>query len=351
MRLARFAGFLFLAAAAWMPGMAASAGAGEAPSGTPAAGTSERVVRTPWAAMRLTRRDAPASFELWIASDTPLDGWVLTRRGQPRPLARGTSNAATRLHVVSPVAWSEDLALTVFLWVDGKTQALKVPMGSSDASGGAGNGVGGDDVEAPWERWEGDPSRPFNRVVEGLFRSAVRDARAGHPQGAREALAKALTLDPTNPKVLDLREHLREASGDGAHRAVLDEARRALKRGDPHAALASLDKLDDAGGEDPEAAALRQKALAATQGDGEKKKRVRKKARVSAAPVEDQDAKARADEAYNLGLESYRKGNWAGAQSFWEQALKNDPNHRASRKALDRLLAEQPGLQGAPKGE
>jgi tetratricopeptide (TPR) repeat protein len=53
-----------------------------------------------------------------------------------------------------------------------------------------------------------------------------------------------------------------------------------------------------------------------------------------------EDRRAMADQAYNLGLESYRKGNWAEAMKFWEEVLRYVPGHAQAKRNLDRLRLE-----------
>jgi hypothetical protein len=57
-----------------------------------------------------------------------------------------------------------------------------------------------------------------------------------------------------------------------------------------------------------------------------------------------QSRKAKADEAYNLGLDSYRKDDFSSAKKFWEETLQIDPNYLQARQNLDRLTQEHPGL-------
>jgi hypothetical protein len=57
-----------------------------------------------------------------------------------------------------------------------------------------------------------------------------------------------------------------------------------------------------------------------------------------------QSRKAKADETYNLGLDSYRKDDYSSAKKFWEETLQIDPNYLQARQNLDRLNQEHPGL-------
>ncbi|HUO57909.1 MAG TPA: hypothetical protein VMV05_07000, partial [bacterium] len=54
------------------------------------------------------------------------------------------------------------------------------------------------------------------------------------------------------------------------------------------------------------------------------------------------DQQSKADEAYNLGLESYRKEDYVSAKKFWEETLQFQPNHPQARRNLDRLKDEHP---------
>jgi tetratricopeptide (TPR) repeat protein len=54
---------------------------------------------------------------------------------------------------------------------------------------------------------------------------------------------------------------------------------------------------------------------------------------------------SKADEAYNLGLESYRNGNLDDAKKFWSQTLDLNPQHLQAKRDLDRLLEEHPELK------
>ncbi|HEY5039308.1 MAG TPA: hypothetical protein VIJ93_09580, partial [bacterium] len=58
-----------------------------------------------------------------------------------------------------------------------------------------------------------------------------------------------------------------------------------------------------------------------------------------------EDAQAGADEAYNLGLESYRKGDLAGAKKFWSETIRLNPQYVQARRNLDRLIEENPQLK------
>ena len=57
------------------------------------------------------------------------------------------------------------------------------------------------------------------------------------------------------------------------------------------------------------------------------------------------DNQAQADQSYNLGLESYGKGDYAAAKNYWEETLQFQPNHLQAQRNLDRLKDEHPELK------
>lgn len=59
----------------------------------------------------------------------------------------------------------------------------------------------------------------------------------------------------------------------------------------------------------------------------------------------DKDTEAKADEAYNLGLESYRKDDFVNAKKFWQETLEIDPRNLQAKRNLDRLLEVHPDLK------
>jgi tetratricopeptide (TPR) repeat protein len=299
-------------------------------------------LKTPWAVLSVKRVEGPDSFETWVSSDVPLDGWVLTQKGSRKPLGRRNLNAVYEFHFKVPQAFSEDLVLTVFPMVDGSPQPLVV----SWSDGSRENAESPDASADPWLQWHDDSSRPYNRVVQGLFVSAVKSYRSDRSEEAMKALDKALTLDPSHPQVLDLREKILENAGSPTRLKDLREANALLKNGKPQSALKMTDALLAKDAKDSEALALKEKIEAVLEESNPKAAQRGRRARSKGVvPSEDPEAKARADQAYNLGLESYRKGNWGAAQSFWEQALQNDPHYLQAQRALDRLKAEQPSMK------
>ncbi len=58
-----------------------------------------------------------------------------------------------------------------------------------------------------------------------------------------------------------------------------------------------------------------------------------------------EDSRAKADGTYNLGLESYRKGDLAAAKRYWTQTLEWDPRNAQAKKNLERLQSEHPELK------
>jgi Tfp pilus assembly protein PilF len=153
-------------------------------------------------------------------------------------------------------------------------------------------------------------------------------------------------LDPAQTQVaLFLAKLLEKPAQDSS--AFLDQARADWKNGNTEQALAELeDYLNDHS--DDEAALKLKKHIEASIGA-----KKRRKPRAEAAPVQapiptpvqamaSQDQQAQADEAYNLGLDSYRKGDYAAARKFWEQTLKIQPNHLQAKRNMERLNRDHP---------
>ena len=57
-----------------------------------------------------------------------------------------------------------------------------------------------------------------------------------------------------------------------------------------------------------------------------------------------EDIQSQADQVYNLGLDSYRKGDFSAAKKFWEQTIVIQPNHLQAQRNLQRLKEEHPDL-------
>lgn|GEM_PF-2623890 len=331
---------------AWVGGLwtlvaAASPGSKRESDAKPLGTRIEYKVRTPWVTLEAKREETEASFQVWLESDVPLDGWLLTRKGVSKPLGRRSLDAAYRVRFVVEEAFSSDLVLTVFPLVDGSPQPLVVPWQDPRA---VSLPKEGEEALDPWTHWQADPTRPYNGVVQGLFVSSVRAFQEGRREEAMRLLDKALTLDRTNPQVLDLRERVLAESGSPQLRTRLREAEGLLEAGDAWGALARLDALSPQDAEHPEVVGLRKKAETVLRGQTAppKTRRAKKARKEPRAPQEDPGAKARADEAYNLGLEAYRKGGWEVAIGFFEQALREDPGHLQARRALERVKAERP---------
>ena len=52
-----------------------------------------------------------------------------------------------------------------------------------------------------------------------------------------------------------------------------------------------------------------------------------------------------AKEAYNNGLDAYRKGDFPAAKNFWDQALAIMPSYLQAQNSLNKLAAEHPEVK------
>jgi len=155
---------------------------------------------------------------------------------------------------------------------------------------------------------------------------ASQKEKDGQYSLAKKYYEKALKVDPDNEAA---------AKGLDRVRALVDpvegklsELEKAFKAGDKAAAEKLVSEIKEL---DPQNASL---------------KEWEKKIETMANPELASDSEAKADEAYNLGLQSYRNNDLVSAKKFWSDALELNPRHQQARRNLDRLLEEHPELKG-----
>jgi len=227
-----------------------------------------------------------------------------------------------------------------------------------------------------------DPRRPYNAIVKGLYSEAGEAFRLGDWSTARRALERALELDPGQEQVLRLKERVRREESSGRHAKLVEKAERSWAEGKPEFALETLGQVLKADPGFAPALELRKRIEASESGkrvrelsrlmdaasraesagdrleaerfyrqamemDPEYEEAVRGVRRVTAKAVEKPTAFApagavtdraeKADRAYNLGLDCYRKGDLDGAKRFWEETLSYQPGHFQAKRNLERL--------------
>ncbi len=188
--------------------------------------------------------------------------------------------------------------------------------------------------------------RPYNRMVKILYEQAVESYANGDTLDTVNYLKEAEKIDPIQPQVQDFLGKLQGPPENPVD--PLEKVKESLKNGKNEEALAELDDYLDDHPDDEEALKLKDKIESARPHPKVKKHAAGKeKASLKKTPTsqDDQAAQAQADQAYNLGLDSYRQGDYAAAKKFWEETLEIEPTHLQARHNLDRLLEDHPELK------
>jgi len=231
-----------------------------------------------------------------------------------------------------------------------------------------------------YEPFQIDPNRPYNTLVKNLYEQAGQTYGRGDIKSAVEFLEKAEKIDPTEPQVQVLMNKIlphptKKPAKDltDSIDALLAQAKKAEeeKKGSEarkcYLAVLKLDPKNQPARDGIER--LRLNALeqsvkklenSLNAGDVETAKMILAKIveafpkdariagwqdRIAQLQTGHQDKKAKADTAYNLGLESYRRDDLVSAKKFWEEALQADPQYLQAQQNLDRLLREHPELR------
>lgn len=192
-----------------------------------------------------------------------------------------------------------------------------------------------------------NPDRPYNSMVQSFYNEAVESYSNGDNLDAINYLTKAKKLDPVQPQVNEFLDKIQGPTEQPDD--PLAKIREALKNGKNEEALAKLDDYLDQHPDDEEALELKDKIEGRAVTPKTKKKSSRKIKKLFAEKTpptqSDKSLQAEADQAYNLGLDSYRQGDYAAAEKFWEQTLVLQPNHIQAQRNLERLKQEHADLK------
>jgi hypothetical protein len=262
---------------------------------------------TVWGRLKVQVWTEPGKFKVEAVGDHPISGWSLLEEGTKRVLSRGAVQPTPILRFEISQAFQGPYRLTAFL-LDGKEE---VPVSIELSVEGAQDPTS---RSGPVEAFKPDTDRPFNSMVRSLYEKASDQYARGSLKGAEKSLVKAEEMDPEQPQV----------------RVFLERVRGEL--GVP----ASLSKMEVGTGS--EERSMKKGSLFPP-------KRRAPKATPTPEPVESSiDRAAKADRAYNLGLESYRQSDLSAAKKFWEETLRIDPTHPQAKRNLERLKKEHPDL-------
>ncbi|HJT23057.1 MAG TPA: hypothetical protein VJ873_00660, partial [bacterium] len=193
------------------------------------------------------------------------------------------------------------------------------------------------------EDFQDNPDRPYNAMVKNLYGQALVSYSKGDNLHALSLLKKAEELDPVQPQVEVLLEKIQGPSEKTSD--PLEQVRDALKKGKTEEAQAKLEDYLDAHPDDPDALALKDQIEGHPKPAKKAAPKVKKASKEKPTPQSEQAIQAKADQAYNLGLNSYRQNDFATAKKFWEETLEIMPTHVQAQRNLERLKREHPDLK------
>ncbi len=325
---------------------------------------------TVWAKLNIVVIDFKTHFQIECESDNPMEGWVLSDRHDDKIIGQNDNDLgeAFKLNVAKPFV---DYELTVFVDGDNNQQIPLIVRLCPDKENAAKLAVCVPFVE--------NPNRPYNTLVKSLYEQAEQAYSQGDDKSAVNYLEKAEKVDATEPQLLAFLGRLKPQTPDNStQRFIEDSLAKAQKAEadkkihDAEMAYAEVLKVDPKNQTAiqgiyqlqalllSQAAELIEKEI--KDGDYPKAKILLSKIRqdfpndVRIKQWEDQidelvgagtglEKKAKADEVYNLGLDSYRKDDFVSARTFWQEALKIDPQYIQAQQNLDRLNQEHPAAQ------
>ncbi|MGH7739995.1 MAG: tetratricopeptide repeat protein, partial [bacterium] len=292
-----------------------------------------------WAHLSVQVQPNGNAFSVKVLSSSPLSGWILKDSTGGHVLAKGGCAPNPTLQFQVPSAFQSGDRLTLFIDADHEEMPaiMRLTTNPSHSTSETGNSVDA-------ENFQSDPGRPYNKMVETLYDQALADYGQGRTDDALSLLKNAQELDPEQTQVQGLLKKVRadeSYSGDKglSHVSTVDSD----VEKDLNPTIDTRSKHKSRAIQKDESIAAYFKTTDTPKISSPKKKRHKKKSKKKVILTETQ-TEAEADQAYNLGLESYRLGNYADAEKDWEQTLLIDPNHPQAQRDLARLKAEHPEL-------
>jgi tetratricopeptide (TPR) repeat protein len=336
---------------------------------------------TAWGPLNILVRNLGGSFKVEVKSESTALGWILKEESDNRTISKGGLSPETQFQFGVNQPFQGPYRLTVYLDSDHEEVPASIRLYIQNGNKGENPGV--DSLNDYQENSE----RPYDSMVKNLYDEAAADYAKGDNLHALELLKKAEELDTVQPQVEALILKIQGPSEKPSN-GPLDKIREELKEGKKEEALAKLEDYIDANPDDEEAQDLKDQidgnennpdalknALAQAEKsdqagetpqavhwykkvlklDPQNKEalsvliRLKTTAKHSVEnkklQLPDADAQAQADQTYNLGLESYRKDDYASAKRFWEETLQIMPTHLQARQNLDHLKIEHPELK------
>jgi len=294
---------------------------------------------TVWGHVKVSVLTASDGFQVGVSSDSAVSGWVLKDEKSSQVLSKGGLNPSNQFRFKAGRPFQDAYRLTLYLTSDREQVPVVVRLVATN------DGVASKNVAVSidgLEDFQDNPDRPYNTMVKNLYGQAVESYSKGDNLHALSLLKKAEELDPLQPQVEALLEKI-QGPGDKPT-SPLDQVRADMKKGKMEEAQAKLEDYLDEHPDDEDALALKDKL----EGKHHKKNapKTKKPAVEKTPPPQNmEDSQAKADQAYNLGLDSYRQGDYAAAKKFWEETLEIQPTHLQAQRNLERLKQEHPDLK------
>jgi tetratricopeptide (TPR) repeat protein len=296
---------------------------------------------TVWAHLHAEVKPADNGFSIEVQSSSPLSGWILKNPTGNHILGKGGCKPTTSVQFQVAHVFEPGDLLTLFVNVDNEQMPaiLHLDTGAQDQSDTA------SDLPAGVDAFQEDSDRPYNKMVETLYNRAVEDYGKDQPDDALALLKKAQELDPIQPQVQSLLEKVRLSLSDSGYKAGLTNASSVdtdvEKDFQPANSPGSKNKTKLT---KDESIASYFKTSETVKTPKKKKSGSKKQKTKNLVSLTSEGVQAESDQTYNLGLESYRSGNYADAKKYWEQTLVINPNHLQAKRNLSRLKAEHPDL-------
>jgi tetratricopeptide (TPR) repeat protein len=345
-----------------------------------------------WAHLTATIRDHQNGFSLVVISDTAMTGWILRNAGTNEVVQKGgLGNQKTFTTEISK-PFKDGYRLTIFAKED-QDQVPVILNLAPDESYKEKNGISGSSIPD----FEENPDHAYNAMVKSLYKQAAQAYSTGDKSSALTYLNKAVDLDPTQTQVQSFRQ-LILAGADEIPQGEQTTPGVTSSKERPDDKLSSTENADDLAARAKKAElngdllkartfyekalnlkpnepdwsskigllnrklalekfkiALKEKNLAEARTAFEKLKALdpnnpqlpdwKKQLDSLQSPSIGDDSQAQADQFYNMGLESYRNNDYAGAKKYWQEALKLQPNHQQAANNLQRLIDEHPELK------
>lgn len=323
------------------------------PSGTvnpPAPETFHRFLsNTVWGKLNVLIKDLHDHFIVEIHSDALVSGWILKEEATGRTISKGGLLPKEQFEFNVNKPYNAAYRLTLFLNADHQEVPTVIHLSSGSAHAVV------SPVPETVEDFESSAHHPYNDMVKNFYTEAVQEYSKGRYRESLGLLQKANELDPDQSQVNSLTKQAQAKLLDSEEPDLLKKANREYKKGNKEAALAKIADYLDQNPDDPDAIDLKNSIEDRDTGNIDRLKKTPQakktgppKAGATNEPrhsqLDEQTQQAKADQAYNLGLESYRKNDYAAAKKFWEETLRISPTHLQAKRNLERLKKDHPDL-------